>query len=399
LHEELQLDLSVRDPTDRVLANSGPIRSLSHSQQALSESPTGVSVYHDHPDWLVEALLREPGHREQILGTVVIAFTPPFHEGPGWRPVVNTALVLLIAAILTRPLARRIVRPLEALTDAARRLGAGDMKARVATPARSAWRWRHGADPADEMQTLTVSFNDMAQRIEGLIASHKDLLANVSHELRSPLARIRVALELIPRSAAVEKPWQGIETDLAELESLIDKVLTTSRLDSPGSRLQLSEIDCRELFARIVEQAARDPQTAGQALHATADAGVLLIADEELLKRALWNLVENAAKYGAPPIVLEARAVGDAVELSVTDRGPGIPESARERVFEAFYRLDAARTPASGEARRSGVGLGLALARRIVAAHRGAIHIEAASLASGGEAGCRVRIVIPRSAP
>jgi signal transduction histidine kinase len=369
---------------------------LTVSAVDLSLLPRGIAISHDHPKWIVTALVKDP-ENSKPLGTVVIAFQRPFPEGPGWRPAVHTALVLLIVAVITRPLARRISRPLEALTDAAQRLGSGDFKTRIPVHEGSSRRWLGRNHPADEMQTVTASFNDMAQRIETLIASHKDLLANVSHELRSPLARIRVALELMPRSAAVEKRLQGIETDLTELENLIDQVLTASRLESTSLKLQLSELDCRELFARIIEQAARDPVTAGHEIRALVGPGVVLIADEELKKRALWNLVENAAKYGAPPITLEAASVDNAVELSVTDRGPGVPESARERVFEAFYRQDAARTPSAGDAQRPGVGLGLALARRIVEAHGGTIRITSASPRPDESVGCRVRIVMPLS--
>ena len=394
LHEELGISVTVRDASQQMLASAGGELPLTVSMADLSLLPRGVAIDHDHPKWIVTTLVRDSENRES-LGTAVIGFARPFSDRPGWRPALHAGLVLLLVVVITRPLARRIARPLEALTDAARRLGAGDFKTRIPVHGGSSRRWLGTKHPADEMQTVTASFNDMAQRIETLIASHKDLLANVSHELRSPLARIRVALELIPRSAAVETRLQGIETDLAELESLIDEVLTASRLDSSSLRLQLSEVDCRELFTRITEQAARDPVTVGQELRAVVGPGVLLIADEELLKRALWNLVENAAKYGAPPITLEAASVDNVVELSVTDQGPGIPESARERVFEAFYRQDPARTPSAGDAQRPGVGLGLALARRIVEAHGGTIRITSANPRPDESVGCRVRIVMP----
>ena len=134
---------------------------------------------------------------------------------------------------------------------------------------------------------------------------------------------------------------------------------------------------------------ARHRRTPGH--HAVDGVAAPLCADEALLRRALWNLVENAAKYGAPPITLAARPSGDSVVLSVSDQGPGIPAAERERVFAPFYRADRARTP---DARR-GVGLGLTLARRIVEVHGGTITVESGD----NERGCRVVITLPSRPP
>jgi two-component system, OmpR family, sensor kinase len=122
---------------------------------------------------------------------------------------------------------------------------------------------------------------------------------------------------------------------------------------------------------------------------------VSLVADEALLRRALWNLVENAAKYGAPPITLAAASEGARVTLSVADEGPGVPPEARERVLDPFYRLDPARTP--GGAAPGGVGLGLTFARRVAEVHGGAIAVGAATVEGGNERGCRVSITLPAS--
>jgi two-component system, OmpR family, sensor kinase len=287
--------------------------------------------------------------------------------------------------VITRPLSRRLSRPVERLTEAARRLGGGDLSARVPVVAPRRWWPRHRA-PADEIVELTAAFNDMAERVQRLVLGEKELLANVSHELRSPLARLRMALALLPRTPADEARLVEAERDLAELERLIDDVLATARLDATGLPAHLGVVDGRALLTAVAERARHDPATAGREVRVAPGEAVGLIADEALLRRALWNLVENAAKYGAPPITLGTARVGTSVVFTVEDEGPGIPAEARQRVLEPFQRLDAARTP--GGATPGGFGLGLTFARRVAEVHGGRIAI-------GGERGCRVTLTLP----
>jgi signal transduction histidine kinase len=288
-----------------------------------------------------------------------------FHWPLLWRPLLTLAVLMLIASVASGPLARRISLPIERLTDAVRRFGAGDLSARVRWPQRR--RLRHPHAP-DELEQLTRAFDEMAERIERLVRGQKELLANVSHELRSPLARMRVALELLPRDPATQTRLRDLEGDLGELDRLIEDVLTTSRLDASGLPLHLGRVDVRALMEQLATRAAHDPATAGKTLTLGGGHGVTVMADGALLKRALWNLVENAAKYGAPPIEIDARVDRDQwIELTVSDHGLGIPEEERERIFEPFYRSDKARTPGSG------FGLGLTLVRRVAEVHGGSV--------------------------
>jgi two-component system, OmpR family, sensor kinase len=303
------------------------------------------------------------------------------------------AVVLLVVGVATRPLARRLSRPLERLTTAARRLGGGDLAARVAPPAPPRRWWHRRFAPADEIVQLTHAFNEMAERVERLVRGQKELLANVSHELRSPLTRIRMALALLPRDAASQARLGDVERDLAELERLIDDVLATARLESTGLPARLGEVDVRALLAELAERARHDPLVAVSPVQVTPGPPLTLVADEALLRRALWNLIENAAKYGAPPITLAAERAGERVSLGVTDAGPGIPAASRQRVLDPFTRLDAARTP--GAAAPSGFGLGLTFARQVAEVHGGSITIEAAEIVGGVERGCRVVLSVP----
>ncbi len=192
--------------------------------------------------------------------------------------------------------------------------------------------------------------------------SHQSLLANASHELRSPLARLKMALEMLDGSAPDERPRlkHEIAADIAELDALVEEVLLSSRLDA---REQLDQREPVELLALAAEEAARvDAAAGGEPLR--------VLGDERLLRRALRNLLDNARRYGGGEITVELAHRGALAELAVSDRGPGVPEAYRERIFEAFFRL-----PGHAE-RAGGVGLGLALVRQIAQRHGGSVRCE-----------------------
>jgi len=394
LHADLDLDVTVRDLDGRVLARAGAAE-LPPPADAVAAVRAGQVIARARPVPYALAPLRDPASGA-VVGTLQVS-TRHHHFGPFGhglvRPLLFVAVVLLVVAAASRPLARRLSRPLERLTDAARRLGGGDLAARAPAPAGRARWWRRGHAPADEIVELTRAFNEMAERVERLVRGQKELLANVSHELRSPLARLRMALALLPRDSATEARLADAERDLGELDGLIDDVLTTARLEATGLPTRLAEVDVGALLAGLAERARHDPAVAGQAVRVSEGPRLTLVADEALLRRGLWNLVENAAKYGAPPITLAAVRDGDRVALSVTDEGPGIAPPARDRVLDPFYRLDTARTP--GGTAPAGVGLGLTLAHRVAEVHGGDITVGAASVEAGRERGCRVTISIP----
>jgi signal transduction histidine kinase len=389
LHRTLDLDVSVRALDGRVLASAGPALPAP-SSEVTAAVRAGRVVAQARPPAAV-APVRDPA-----TGAVVATVQVSARHRPGvaalWRPLLFVTIVLVVVALATRPLARRLSRPLERLTAAARQLGGGDLAARVPPLAgRGRW-WRRRHAPVDELVELTRAFNEMAERVERLVRGQKELLANVSHELRSPLTRLRMALALLPREGAAEARLVDAERDLTELDRLIDDVLATARLEATGLPTRLGEVDVRALLAALAERARHDPAMAGRAVTVGEGEPLTLVADEALLRRALWNLVENAAKYGAPPITLAAARQGDRVALSVTDEGPGIAPEARQRVLEPFHRLDAARTP--GGAAPGGVGLGLTFARRVAEVHGGSIVVEAASGGVAGH-GCRVTLSLP----
>lgn len=261
-------------------------------------------------------------------------------------------LIALAVGVGAYPVVRRLTRRLEQLQVGVDALGAGDLAARV--PVRG----------HDEIAWLAERFNHAAAQIETLVQSHKTLLANASHELRSPLARIRMAIEMLGDNGAAPARVE-IARNITELDQLIEEILLASRLDARAAPAEpFEQVD---LTALAAEECARS----GAQLE--AEGVVTLSGSGRLLRRLTRNLIENALRYGAPGIAPEVslKRQGDTIELAVCDAGPGVPEAERERIFEPFYRVKGA-----SEAQGSN-GLGLALVRAIAREHQGSVRCEA----------------------
>lgn len=288
-------------------------------------------------------------------------------------PAMAVSLVVLFVAVAAGawPVANRLTRRLQALRNGVEAFGAGQLQHRVAVEGR------------DEVAALARSFNDAAQRIEDLVTSNRSLLANASHELRSPLARLKMAVSIMgdmpPERAAQIK--DEIHQDIAELDALVEEVLLASRLDAKVA-LSMQPVD---VLGLITEEAARvgaevDSISSGEAIEPYQ-------GDERLLRRAVRNLLENAKRYGgaSPGIVVSLDDGPKGVSIRISDQGPGVPPDQRERIFEPFYRM-----PGHAEY-AGGVGLGLSLVRQIARRHGGDVVCEAPP--SGGG---RFTISLPR---
>jgi signal transduction histidine kinase len=245
--------------------------------------------------------------------------------------------------------------------------GDGDLAARAPVQGR------------DEVADLSRQFNAAAARIEALVQSHKSLLANASHELRSPLTRIRMGLELMAGEQPAPAFRAEILRNIAELDQLVDEILLASRLDAREA--DVGTFERVDLVGLAAEECAR----VGAELHTEA-AALEVEGVAKLLRRALRNLLENARRYSQGEITVSMQRQGAMAELRVSDRGPGVPEDLRERIFEPFYRL-----PGASE-RAGGVGLGLALVRSIARRHHGSVHCEANP---GGGACFVLRLPLP----
>jgi len=282
---------------------------------------------------------------------------PPF--GFGWM----LGVVALAVALGAYPIIRRLTQRLEGLQRGVERWGSGDLSARVTV---------HGTD---EVAFLAERFNHAAERIEtlmetqkSLLVSHKSLLANASHELRSPLARIRMGLELMD-SGSKSSQRAEISRSISELDQLIDEILLASRLDARQADAEPFEtLDLTGLAAEECARVQAELGTAGQTHSLTVQGSA------RLLRRLIRNLLENARRYGTGEISLELSQSGmgtrEHAVIRVNDRGPGVPPDQRERIFEPFYRL-----PGASE-REGGVGLGLALVKSITERHGGRVRCE-----------------------
>jgi signal transduction histidine kinase len=287
------------------------------------------------------------------------ALPPPWLRGTGL--VLLLALLFLGVAAGAFPVVRRLTRRLESLKQGVERFGAGALGQRV------------DASGRDEVAAVAASFNQAAERIEALVASHKNLLANASHEIRSPLARMKMALSLLDDTsdaAQRERLARELRTNIGELDALVEEVLLASRIDAQAAAFHPQPVD-------VVALAAEEAAQVGAELQAR-DAQLMVSGDERLLRRALRNLLENARRYGGGEIALEAARNGRDVELRVCDRGPGVPAELRERIFEPFFRL-----PGHAE-REGGVGLGLSLVRQIAERHGGRVRCEPRDPGTGG---------------
>ncbi|RZI86239.1 MAG: HAMP domain-containing histidine kinase [Rubrivivax sp.] len=295
------------------------------------------------------------------------AMSPHWWGGPlGWlvpppwlfsgAPALIVSLLMLFVAVAIGawPVANRLTRRLKALRQGVETFGSGQLQHRVDVEGR------------DEVAALAESFNQAAQRIEDLISAHRNLLANASHELRSPLARLKMAVsmmaELPPERS--ESLRQEINQDIKELDALVEEVLLASRLDAKA------ELDHHPVD--LVGLAAEEARRVGAVLEADQASGQTVQCDERLVRRALRNLLENAKRYGGTQerILLTLSATPDQLRISVQDRGPGVPCDQQERIFEPFYRL-----PGHAE-HAGGVGLGLSLVRQIAQRHGGQVRCE-----------------------
>jgi signal transduction histidine kinase len=339
--------LALFDPRGRLLART----------PALADADPGRLLDHaHHPHPLT-------GWRAVPLadGRLLVAW----EQRQGWRfhqdGRVLIALIAALVALVTYPIVRRLTQRLEALAASVERFGGGELATRATVAGQ------------DEVSDLAARFNAMADRVAGLLEAHGRLLANASHELRSPLARVRLALELhatTPRADLLE----GMRRDLGEIEAQIEEILLSSKLDTVDSSATWSAVD---LAALVAEESAR--------LEVPFEVeSVSVRGDARLLRRLVRNLVENARRHAGVEVETAlARADGTCV-LQVRDRGPGIAPEERARIFEPFYR------PANTRETGTGWGLGLALVKQIAQHHGG--EVRCLPRAGGG---CVFEVVLP----
>ena len=351
-HPRMQADLALYDARGRSVAAVGrPLPAWQSAQSALGWLDNGPPVF----------ALRLPDQRlllvKGIGGGQALPLLPT-------GIVTVMVLIALCVAVGAYPIVRRLTGRLERLQHSVDALGAGQLSSRVAV------------EGHDEVAALATSFNRSATRIEALLQSQKTLLSNASHELRSPLARIRMAIELMQERAPPALRGE-LARNRAELDQLSDEILLASRLDAVADCVPV--VESLDLTARVAEECA----AVGAQLHAQP---VSIPGDARLLRRLLRNLLENARRHGeGGPIEVSLIITAErTVQLDVRDEGPGIPEAEREHIFAPFYRL-----PGTSE-QAGGAGLGLSLVRQIAHVHGGGVECIAP-----GKRGSCFRVVLP----
>jgi signal transduction histidine kinase len=295
--------------------------------------------------------------------------------GPGGVPGLGILIAVLSSGLVCYFLASYLTSPILRLRKAAQKLAAGDLSARVGKFGRS----------KDEVSQLVHDFDTMAEQIEKLVNAQSRLLKDISHELRSPLARMTVALELARQRTGTEAEGvlDRISLEASRMNELIGSLTTIARLESGAGTVKKVSVHLEE----IVEEVARDADFEAQARNCRVEAEILdelpVEGDPALLRSAIENVVRNATRYTREGTTVKVRAEklqrqnSTQSLIAVTDYGPGVPEDALERIFQPFYRIDDSRGRSTG-----GVGLGLAITDQAVRLHGGSV--TASNLPEGG---------------
>jgi two-component system sensor histidine kinase CpxA len=283
-------------------------------------------------------------------------------------------IAIISSGLVCYILARYLTSPIVQLRGATQKLASGDLSARAGMPASR----RH-----DEMAELMRDFDRMAERLEDLVTAQNRLLTDISHELRSPLARLNVALELARQRSGPEarSALDRIDRETNRLNQLIQRLLTIARLEAGDESIEKIPVHLEQIINEIAKDAAFEAQGRGCQVEATIVDDCVVVGSPGLLHSAIENVVRNAIRYTHDGTSVEVRleegvgqqngaSVPEAV-VRVTDSGPGVPEDALDKLFRPFYRIDDARGRQTG-----GVGLGLAITDRAVRLHGGTIRVS-----------------------
>ncbi len=298
---------------------------------------------------------------------------------PGIPPAV-LAIALIVSAIASGWLARHLSAPIRRMQAGARALASDNLAVRVSV----------GLDGRrDELAVLAREFDAMADQLRATRAARTRLLRDISHELRSPLARMRVAVALARRSPSDSaRQTDRMEREIERLDALIGQVLKLARLQDESPRLDLEPVDLGELLTEIVSDANYEAAAKRGSVRFAADAPIEVAANRELVRSAIENVLRNAIRYSPEGAAVEVdlRAFDDAARISIRDHGPGVPAADLARIFEPFYRVAESRDRDSG-----GEGIGLAITAQVLRAHGGG-----ARASNRPDGGLEVVLELPR---
>ena len=282
--------------------------------------------------------------------------------------LMQWGVAFLVSGFVCYLLTRYLTAPILRLREASQQLASGDLSTRASTTI---------APRQDELGDLVRDFDAMAARIEALVSGQRQLISDVSHELRSPLARLNVALDLGRQRKGNDAAFDQMEQDMAVLNEMIGRLLTIAKLDASSRQVPMGRVDLAELVSQVVRDASFESHALQGDVRLIAVGQCFVRGNAELLHSAIENVVRNGIHYtspGTPVEVLlqvERLSKGSFARIAIRDYGPGIPESELVNIFRPFYRVTEARDRQSG-----GAGLGLAIADRVIRAHDGTIRAQ-----------------------
>jgi two-component system, OmpR family, sensor kinase len=314
-----------------------------------------IHVFYDSHD---NAMLYQPIPNTALMLVLGPAPLTLAEQNLGW----GIAYYLLVALILLLWL-WPVYRDLSLLRRAAVDFGKADFSTRVVLSDKS------------RILPVATAFNAMAERLETLISSHKELTHAVSHELRTPLARFKFSMEMLARNLEPERKAQylnDMKGDVTELETLIDEMLSYAKLSEQNLLMNLVDIDIKQWLQHEVAHYAHETiqVTCGFSAQ-TPNGDCRVTCNPDLMARAVHNIIRNGLRYAASSIIVHAHLTHEAAFIRICDDGPGIPHDKRDAIFEPFSRLETSRDKTSG-----GYGLGLAIAARIMQRHQGSIRVD-----------------------
>lgn len=318
-------------------------------------------------------------------------FTTELPAGPRAAVGINRGaallqwgVALLVSGLICSLLTRYLTGPILQLREVSQKLAAGDLTARAGSEL---------LQRRDEIGDLVRDFNAMASRIDELVSRQRQLISEVSHELRSPLARLNVALDLGRGRKGNDPAFEQMDEDIRLLDEMIGRLLTIAKLDISESQVPMTNVDLTGLVSQIARNAEFESRDSNCSSRFTSSGQCIVWGSAELLHSAIENVVRNAIRYTENGTSVEVSLQCErttptaSVRLVVRDYGPGVPDSELKNIFQPFYRVADARDRQSG-----GTGLGLAIAERVVRIHRGTIRAENAT-----PRGLRIEIVLPQS--
>jgi signal transduction histidine kinase len=299
-----------------------------------------------------------------------------------YRAIIRQLLAgLLVSGLTCFLLAHYLVKPILRLRRATQAVAAGDLSARAGEAV---------GDRKDEIGDLVRDFDLMATRIEALVQSQKQLLRDISHDLRSPLQRLRMAVGLARRESTASTQLDRIEREAVRINELVEQVLTLARLEGAATQLPMASVSLQAIVNDVVSDASYEAERLECSVKVQAPEQTQISGNLELLHSAVENVVRNAIHHSPPHTEVKVTLLGSngLIRIRVEDEGPGVPEGALSRLFEPFFRVDESRGTTNG------FGLGLAIAARAVSAHGGSIEAH-----NRQPHGLQVDIQLPTATP